>query len=338
MDGGLHRIRALKYFDEFLDHRVLRALGLHHELDGKARILNAGIHQATGGIESLRGDDEMRVALGNVHIAGDAYQLWPLHFNKAEFFRVLDNVVQRAQKAHPGLELDQPRFLQQQQATPLVHRIIGNAHLAVGGHGVHGFVLERIQAHIGQKTGACTGQLEAVFLHRVVQKRLVLEEIDVQIARVHGHIRRRPIGELHHFHLQPLGLGVFGGSVDGIGIHARQHANLQGISRHGRQHSQGHSSGSEKFFQMGEHGNPSFLGHEHAGQMARKGWIAPVPPPPRQRTISDMDMTILRAVLWRPRSCCQGHWAAANNAAPAVFEAVARKAVGEVDRASGQKF
>src|SRR5256885_12416429 len=61
---GLHRIGVLVDADELLHHGVLRAAGLDHELDGKARILDARIRKPAGRIEGLGRHDEVRVALG----------------------------------------------------------------------------------------------------------------------------------------------------------------------------------------------------------------------------------------------------------------------------------
>src|SRR5256885_5759853 len=55
-------------------------------------------------------------------------QLRPLDLDEAELLGVLDDVVQAAQVAHAGLELDQPHLLQQEQAAPLVHGVVGNTH------------------------------------------------------------------------------------------------------------------------------------------------------------------------------------------------------------------
>ena len=155
---------------------------------------------------------------------------------------------------HPGF--DQPPLLQQQQATPLVHRIIGNAHLPLRARGVHGFVLERIQAHIGQKLVPALASFEAVFLHRAVQNGWCWKKLmstDRPESTATSEQSSNPVNS-HHFHLQPLSSGA-GGSVDGIGIHARQHANLRYHAMAWQRMPQAGSS-AERIFQMSEPWQP----------------------------------------------------------------------------------
>ncbi len=218
----------------------------------------------------------MRIALGDVHVGRDAHQLRAFDFHEAELPRVVHDVGQRAEVAHVGLEPDEARLLQQQQAAALVDRVVGDAHLAAGGHVLHLLVLQRIQAHVGQDAGARARELETLLPDRVGEKGLVLEIVDVDVARVQRHVRRRPVGELDHLDLQALGPGFFCGHVHGVRVGARHHADAQAVGRERegeRTQAQGRSGGGGEQAAAG-----NGCGHSSVLGQVMRPFSGPAPP------------------------------------------------------------
>src|SRR5690606_32223228 len=98
MDLILDRLRLLEQFDELLDTRVILVVAARHKGNRELFVLDARIDQPRSRVKRARGDDEMRIALRQIDIAGDTDQLRPLDLGEFQIARVLDNIVKRAKE------------------------------------------------------------------------------------------------------------------------------------------------------------------------------------------------------------------------------------------------
>ncbi|SPK77155.1 protein of unknown function (plasmid) [Cupriavidus taiwanensis] len=216
------RGRILVDLHEACHARVRRIVFARDEANREIAVVNAGVQQAGTGNLRLAGIDEVRrIALRQVDIVQCAHQLRPFHLDQPEFLRIGDDVVDAAFRADTIAQLDQPCLLQQQQAAALVDRVARHADARAFLQFVEALQAARVQADVGQHPERYAAKPVAALLDGIVEERLMLEVIDVEIARRQGDIGRGPVREFHDLDVEAL-LACFGCShFDGVGECAR---------------------------------------------------------------------------------------------------------------------
>ena len=94
VDLVAHGGRVLVDLDELLQVGTVGLVVAGDEPDGELRILNARLGQARRRVESLGGDDEMGVALGNVHVPRDTGQLRAFDLDELQLLGILGDVLE----------------------------------------------------------------------------------------------------------------------------------------------------------------------------------------------------------------------------------------------------
>jgi len=140
--------------------------------------------------------------------------------------------------------------LQHQQRAATVGRIVRDAHGTALGEGLHVGDAVGVYAHRGGDGGRHRHQCEAAVIDLVVEIRLVLERVGLDVAIGQRLVRHHVIRELDHVDVQAHGLGDLGHLFHDLGMFAGRDADLDVLGRGG--------AGNER--QRGDDGDQSLHG------------------------------------------------------------------------------
>ncbi|MNS81594.1 hypothetical protein D3C72_1153080 [compost metagenome] len=152
-----------------------------------------------------RGDGEVAVDDGELRVIERARQVRRIQRQQLDLLGVLGQIeLRHAQRIHAGLELDQTRLLQQQQAAREVARIIGQRHLVALFQIGQRFALLAVHPHRCDRALHQRRQIKLAVALELVEIYLVLEEIGVQRAIGQCQIGLHIVIELHQLDLVAL--------------------------------------------------------------------------------------------------------------------------------------